>query len=343
MPEPGRLAAIRRLIQEAELGDAEHCAPRELALARAHLAFARIELEQGDISRAQEHITDGELNAEAAQGAGAGSCHRADLRDTHEVLSGDSNGDRDHDGVADHVDLCPSRAEDLDGYVDRDGCPDADNDGDSIADDDDQCPNEAEDRDGFKDHDGCPELDNDEDGVPDIHDACPLAAGDYASASRVGDVPRSAAGNASPSAEMVAIQERAADGCPSRYPGLVVTATGLVLSPSLSLDRGAETLSSAAIEQLSSVVQALKDHAGLKIAVQAHTDSRGNDDENLALSQRQAAIVVAYLSEQGIGRSRLHAVGLGETRPVESNRTSQGRQVNRRIEFLINAQMANPD
>ena len=69
-------------------------------------------------------------------------------------------------------DLCQNTAEDLDGYMDDDGCPDPDNDGDGIEDRDDSCPNNAEDFDGFQDSDGCPDVDNDGDGILDKDDRC---------------------------------------------------------------------------------------------------------------------------------------------------------------------------
>ncbi|MFZ5893768.1 MAG: thrombospondin type 3 repeat-containing protein [Myxococcota bacterium] len=84
--------------------------------------------------------------------------------------------DDDKDGLQNHADQCPTEAEDLDGYEDKDGCPDRDNDLDSILDTGDKCPNQAEDQDGFEDTDGCPDLDNDKDGLVDTADQCPAQA-----------------------------------------------------------------------------------------------------------------------------------------------------------------------
>ncbi len=81
--------------------------------------------------------------------------------------------DEDGDGILPPADLCPSAAEDFDGFEDHDGCPDLDNDGDAIPDDTDQCPMDPEDLDGFEDLDGCPDLDNDKDGIIDTQDRCP--------------------------------------------------------------------------------------------------------------------------------------------------------------------------
>jgi len=84
--------------------------------------------------------------------------------------------DTDNDGIYDDVDRCPTRAEDKDGHLDTDGCPELDNDGDLIPDSRDKCPNQPEDKDTFQDDDGCPDPDNDGDGIPDIQDRCPFKA-----------------------------------------------------------------------------------------------------------------------------------------------------------------------
>jgi OOP family OmpA-OmpF porin len=84
-----------------------------------------------------------------------------------------SGVDTDGDGVPDKIDSCVSEPEDLDGYLDGDGCPDADNDGDGIDDDRDKCADQAEDMDKHEDGDGCPDRDNDGDGIQDGYDSCP--------------------------------------------------------------------------------------------------------------------------------------------------------------------------
>ena len=81
--------------------------------------------------------------------------------------------DSDGDGVRDVDDRCPSAVEDMDGYVDDDGCPEADNDADGLLDEVDKCPDDAEDLDGQDDQDGCPDRDNDGDGIQDGFDSCP--------------------------------------------------------------------------------------------------------------------------------------------------------------------------
>ncbi len=65
--------------------------------------------------------------------------------------------DRDEDGILDVDDACPTEAEDPDGFLDGDGCPELDNDHDDVPDVRDRCPIVPEDDDGYEDHDGCPE------------------------------------------------------------------------------------------------------------------------------------------------------------------------------------------
>jgi outer membrane protein OmpA-like peptidoglycan-associated protein len=95
------------------------------------------------------------------------------------VMWGKEQGDKDHDGIPDDVDKCPTVPEDFDGFEDHDGCPEDDNDGDRIPDTMDKCPNEPETINGFQDADGCPDEvpDRDKDGIPDTLDKCPDQGG----------------------------------------------------------------------------------------------------------------------------------------------------------------------
>ena len=76
----------------------------------------------------------------------------------------------------------------------------------------------------------------------------------------------------------------------------------------------------------------------LRIRVEGHTDSDGNDRYNLKLSQLRAESVVAYLTGRGVEIQRLDPVGFGETRPLVDNTTAENKQLNRRVEFVIVSQ-----
>jgi OOP family OmpA-OmpF porin len=72
-----------------------------------------------------------------------------------------------------------------------------------------------------------------------------------------------------------------------------------------------------------------------QVEVDGHTDTDGQAEANMALSKQRAEAVVEYLARAGIDRSRLSATGYGQTRPVASNATEEGKAQNRRIEFLV--------
>ncbi len=94
---------------------------------------------------------------------------------------------------------------------------------------------------------------------------------------------------------------------------------------------------------LEEAARMLEENPTIKVEIQGHTDSKGSDKYNLALSDRRARAVVNYLvQELGAGRGRLTAKGYGESRPVADNGTEAGRAANRRVEFVIVGQEAEP-
>jgi OOP family OmpA-OmpF porin len=87
--------------------------------------------------------------------------------------------------------------------------------------------------------------------------------------------------------------------------------------------------------ELDRVVQLMNDNPTLEIEMSAHTDSRGSDEYNIKLSENRAKSVTQYILSKGISPTRITSQGYGETRPVASNDTDEGRQLNRRVEFKI--------
>ena len=71
------------------------------------------------------------------------------------------------------------------------------------------------------------------------------------------------------------------------------------------------------------------------MTIEGHTDSQGDDDHNMELSQKRAIAVKAYLASHGIEDARMTAKGYGETQPVASNDTAEGRAQNRRVTFKL--------
>ncbi|ELR68892.1 OmpA/MotB [Fulvivirga imtechensis AK7] len=95
------------------------------------------------------------------------------------------------------------------------------------------------------------------------------------------------------------------------------------------------TLKPESYVELDKVVEFLQNNSTVEIEIAGHTDSKGSDDYNLNLSQGRAQAVVDYLISQGIDDYRLIARGYGETVPLETNETDEGRAVNRRVEFTV--------
>ncbi|WP_169737648.1 OmpA family protein [Thermonema rossianum] len=89
------------------------------------------------------------------------------------------------------------------------------------------------------------------------------------------------------------------------------------------------------VQELKRLVELLRRHPSLKLEIAGHTDAIGTEEKNLGLSNRRAQAVVDYLVENGIAPHRLKAVGYGESRPIASNDTEEGRQLNRRTECIV--------
>lgn len=94
-------------------------------------------------------------------------------------------------------------------------------------------------------------------------------------------------------------------------------------------------LSSDFYDVLNSVSTVLNEYNKTVVEVAGHTDSTGSDAYNQSLSERRAASVAAYLKSQKIMPERVITVGMGESRPVADNATSEGRQSNRRVELTL--------
>lgn len=86
---------------------------------------------------------------------------------------------------------------------------------------------------------------------------------------------------------------------------------------------------------LNDVAQVIKAYAARPVRVEGHTDSIASDDYNQSLSERRAASVVTWLTGHGVEKNRLASAGFGEKKPVATNDTPAGRQLNRRVEVVI--------
>ncbi|RYD76153.1 MAG: hypothetical protein EOP53_15250, partial [Sphingobacteriales bacterium] len=100
-------------------------------------------------------------------------------------------------------------------------------------------------------------------------------------------------------------------------------------------DLAKATLRPESYPELDRVIKYMQDNPTLEIAMGGHTDNIGSDDANLALSADRSKAVKDYIISKGITDNRITSKGFGETQPVATNETDEGRQLNRRVEFTI--------
>lgn len=204
--------------------------------------------------------------------------------------------DTDNDGLFDFIDNCPTEA----GPKENNGCPWPDTDGDGILDKDDACPELP----GPKANDGCPYKDTDEDGVLDKDDDCPETPGPVAN-----------------------------KGCPEiekEVEEILKTAF-----ENLEFETGKDIIKEVSIPSLTELAEVLVKKPEWRLQISGHTDNVGNDQSNLVLSKKRAEAVKNFMISKGIDADRLFVLYFGETMPIASNDTPEGRQKNRRVEMVI--------
>lgn len=228
--------------------------------------------------------------------------------------------DKDGDGVADIKDRCPDAA----GLLNLDGCPDADADG--VADLDDKCPGTKA---GYKvDVTGCP-MDKDGDSVVDEEDSCPDEKG---LAVLQGCPDKDGDGIADKSdkcPDVVGIP--ANNGCPE-LPKEVITQITKIASK-IFFESGSDKLKAGSKTQLDDLADILKKYPEANLVIEGHTDNTGDAEKNVVLSQKRCESVKNYLVSKSIDANRLSATGYGQTRPIDDNKTAEGRAKNRRVEL----------
>ncbi|MCJ7645940.1 OmpA family protein [bacterium] len=105
---------------------------------------------------------------------------------------------------------------------------------------------------------------------------------------------------------------------------------------SINFDSGDLHIPTREFPKLNRVVDILKLNPEYKLRIEGYSDSLGNDEVNLILSRKRAAVILYYLViTGGIDPDRLHAVGYGEAKPIAENDTWKGRTLNRRVELVI--------
>ncbi len=144
--------------------------------------------------------------------------------------------------------------------------------------------------------------DTDGDGIPDNEDACPLEPG-----------------------------PKENNGCP-----LVAFKIGQRIDlPRVEFETGKAALLDQSFPALNQLQGLLTKYPTVRISIQGHTDNTGDSVQNQRLSVARATSVKSWLVEHGIPSSRMETNGYGQTRPITTNSTDVGREINRRIEFII--------
>jgi len=109
---------------------------------------------------------------------------------------------------------------------------------------------------------------------------------------------------------------------------------GRIVTHGILFDTGSGVIKPESAPTLRSILALLNEDPGLKFAIEGHTDDQGGPKVNGPLSERRAAAVKAWLVKQGIDGGRLTSKGLGQSKPIDSNETAEGRANNRRVEFV---------
>ncbi len=117
------------------------------------------------------------------------------------------------------------------------------------------------------------------------------------------------------------------------------TARGLIVNMSdVLFDTNQATLKPGAKMRLAKVAGIIEAYPDLKLKIEGYTDSTGTPEHNQELSERRAAAVRDFLIAQGVNVNNVTAQGFGPSNPVASNGTPQGRQMNRRVDLVVNGE-----
>ena len=183
-------------------------------------------------------------------------------------------------------------------------------------------PEEAEDFDGYQDDDGCPDADNDRDGLCDPWVEAKGMLSNFAHVCQgVDRCPEQAESQNGYKDD---------DGCPDEVPQ---PPKKVFVLEGVNFESGKATITPDSYISLMKVVDIMETFKEATFEIVGHTDNVGSKDKNMQLSADRAAAVKNFLVENGIDESRMVTSGMGDTKPVASNKTPEGRAQNRRIEF----------
>lgn len=128
------------------------------------------------------------------------------------------------------------------------------------------------------------------------------------------------------------------DKCPNTSPGVKVNEDGCFATINLNIkfDTMSDRIKPQYNSKLQEFANLLNENTNLKATIEAHTDSKGSESYNQKLSEKRAASTVKSLEALNIAPTRLRSIGYGESQPIATNDTAEGRAENRRVTGLIN-------
>jgi outer membrane protein OmpA-like peptidoglycan-associated protein len=109
---------------------------------------------------------------------------------------------------------------------------------------------------------------------------------------------------------------------------------GKIITHGILFDTGKDVIKPESLPTLKMILGLLKDDQKLKFSIEGHTDNQGSKSLNQPLSEQRSAAVKTWLEGKGIDPSRLKTEGFGDGKPIDSNKTTEGRANNRRVEFI---------
>ncbi|RJP19804.1 MAG: hypothetical protein C4520_12000 [Candidatus Abyssobacteria bacterium SURF_5] len=168
------------------------------------------------------------------------------------------------------------------------------------------------------------EGDADGDGVPDWKDRCPDTPAGVA-VDEFG-CPLDSDGDGVPDYQ---------DRCPETPAGATVNSMGCWVIKGINFDYNKWDIKPQFVEVLEKNAGVMKENPGLKVEIQGHTDNIASDAFNQVLSEKRAESAKSFMVSQGIDPERVGTRGFGESQPIASNETPEGRSENRRIEIKI--------
>ncbi len=235
--------------------------------------------------------------------------------------------DSDDDGLEDGYEVNISKTDPLNPDSDEGGINDGDevnrdatnpknkaddkidSDGDGIMNSQDNCPDKF----GLVRFNGCPDTDGD--GIEDKLDDCPNTPGVL---SNHGCPEEKVEPEPEPEQEEKEVEENLQS-----------------LFKNIEFDTNMDVIRSVSFKDLNTASEILNKYPQYNVIIEGHTDNIGNDIANKTLSQNRADAVKRYLINNGVGSSRILAIGYGEEKPKASNDTEIGRQENRRVEIKL--------